>query len=212
MKRATVVLVCLALSLIVVSSALAATADDRPARIGVAEMSKVLEGYKEYLDSEKIYRDFLDERQSRLTERSGLRLLTADELKEYQSVKAVAAPTDAQKKRIEELKAEAEKRESELKGLQALTAPTDEQKKRTAELQALADKSATEIQAMQESMGKEIGDRNKELSEKLNKKIEAAFAAVAKDKRLDIILNRENVLYGGINVTTEVLAKLNGGS
>lgn len=190
----------------------AALAQAQEPRVGVVDMAKVLEGYKEFQDSDQQYKTFLAERQQQLQERMAVRLLSEEELKEYQNLKAVAAPADEQKKRLEQLRAVAETRENELNTLSRLPSPSEEEKKRLSDLKAVADKSSAEIEQLQKRLSDEINARNKELSEKLNQKIEAALAAVAKDKRVDLILAKDAVLYGGRDLTDEVLTKLNAAS
>jgi outer membrane protein len=186
-----------------------AVAQQQTPKLGVVDMAKVLDEYKEFKDADAEYKKLLAARQAQLQDRMAVRLLSADELKEYQNLQAVVAPSDEQKKRMEQLRAVAQTREDELTGLQRVTSPTEDQKKRLAELQGLGDKSSQEISQLQQRLSDEINARNKELSEKLNKKIEAALEAVAKDKRMDYILAKDAVLYGGRDLTNEVLAKLN---
>jgi len=194
--------------------ALAATAalaqePERPVRMGVVDIAKVLDEYREFQESDAEYKQFLRERQQQLQERMSVRLLLEEELREYRNLKALAAPTEEQKRKIEQLRAVAEARHNELDALLRVAGPTDEQKQRLGELQALADKADQEIIELQKRLSEEINQRNKELSERLNQKIEAALAAVAREKRLDFILAKDSVLYGGRDVTEDVLAKLN---
>jgi len=201
----------LAVSLIVLALAAPGSMAQQEARLGVVDMDKVLSEYKEFQASDADYKKFITERQQQLQERISVSLLTEDEMKEYQNLKAVTAPTPEQKQRQEQLRATAETREKEFNDLQSAAAPTDEQKKRLAELQALADKSSKEVQDLQKRLTDEANQRNKELSEKLNQRIETALAAVAKEKRVDFILAKSAVLYGGRDITADVLAKLNAG-
>jgi Skp family chaperone for outer membrane proteins len=189
-----------------------AAAQQQEPRLGVVDMAKVLDGYKEFKSSDAEYKAFLTERQQQLQERMSVRMLGDDEMKEYQNLKSVTAPTAEQKQRLEQLRAVAETREKELTDLQSVASPTDEQKKRMADLAAVADKSTKEIEDLQKRLSDEINQRNKELSEKLNSRIESALAAVAKDKRVDFILAKDAVLYGGRDLTDDVLAKLNAGA
>jgi Skp family chaperone for outer membrane proteins len=187
----------------------AAVAQEQALKLGVVDMAKVLDGYKAFKDADAEYKKLLSARQAQLQDRMAVRLLSEEELKEYQNVQAVVAPSEEQKKRMEQLRAVAQTREDELTGLQRVASPTDEQKKRLTELQTLGDKSSQEISTLQQRLSDEINQRNKELSEQLNKKIEAALEAVAKEKRMDYILAKDAVLYGGRDLTDEVLAKLN---
>jgi Skp family chaperone for outer membrane proteins len=200
------------LALVIAVAALAASAAQAqaaPPKIGVVDMTKVLEGYKEFQESDKIYKDFLRERQEQLQDRMSVSLLSETELKEYQNIKAATAPTQEQKQRLEQLKAVADARQNELDTLSRAATTTDAQKQRLAELRAMSDKSSADIAQLQQRISDEIAKRNKELSENLNKKIEAALSAIAADKHLDYILAKDAVLFGGTDVTADVLTRLN---
>ena len=209
-KQAAAILI--ACALVATLAAPSALAQERSPRLGVVDMSKVLDQYKEFQASDQQYKAFLRERQMQLAERASVRLLNPEEIKEYQNLKQVTAPSEEQKRRMDELKAVAESREKEFSALQAVTGPSEEQQQRLAELNELQEKSSPELAKMEESAREEINQRNKELSDKLNKSIEAALAAVAKDKRLDSVFTKDAVLYGGLDITDAVLAKLNAGS
>jgi len=204
-RIAAVLVMLLALAALVAPAA----AQESAPRIGVVDMPKVLDGYNEFKDLDQQYKAFLAERQQQLQERMAVRLLSKDELKEYQNLKATAAPSEQQKQRMEELRKVAEARENELATLSRLPNLTENEKKRLSDLNATADGSAAEVEQLQKRLSDEIGARNKELSDKLQKKIEAALAAIAKEKRVDVILAKEAVLYGGRDLTSDVLAKLN---
>lgn len=206
-KQAAAALI--ACAMVASPAAPAALAQERAPRLGVVDMSKVFDGYKQFQESEKTYQEFMRARQAEFVERTSLRLLGEDELKEYQNLKAVIAPSDEQKQRMEQLKEMARTRDMELKGLQVVSNPTEENKRRTAELQELARKRDDELSQLQKRMGEEISQRNKELSDNLNHQIETALAAVAKDKQIDVVLTKEVVLYGGRDLTPDLLTKLN---
>ena len=209
-KQAAAVLI--ACALVAALATPLACAQERAPRLGIVDMAKVLSTYKEFQESDRQYKDFLRERQGQYAERATLRLLRPGELKEYQNLKAVTAPTEEQKSRMEQLRAVAETRETELRSLLSEANPTDEQKTRRAELQDLARKSDPELEELRKRMNDEVDQRNKELSDTLNRKIEAALAVVARDKRLDFVLAKDAVLWGGVDITDDLLAKLNAGA
>ncbi|AZR73972.1 hypothetical protein BBF96_11565 [Anoxybacter fermentans] len=79
------------------------------------------------------------------------------------------------------------------------------------------DKNLTEEQKLQkeeerrkrqEAALQEFIKVKKELEQKLNQEIEAAVKEVAKEKRLDIILYKQSVRYGGVDITQDVINKL----
>ncbi|TDX59192.1 OmpH family outer membrane protein [Orenia marismortui] len=55
---------------------------------------------------------------------------------------------------------------------------------------------------------KEINNIQTELKEKFRQEIQSVVEEIAKTKNLDIVLNKEDVRYGGIDLTDEVIKKL----
>jgi outer membrane protein len=76
-------------------------------------------------------------------------------------------------------------------------------------------KTETEIQMLAEQMRLEIEPEAKKLeaesnkkSEEIEKQIEAAISAVSKSSKYDVVLVKEAVLYGGVDITDEVIKKV----
>jgi outer membrane protein len=76
-------------------------------------------------------------------------------------------------------------------------------------------KTETEIQMLAEQMRLEIEPEAKKLeaesnkkSEEIEKQIEAAISTVAKSSKFDVVLIKEAVLFGGVDITDEVIKKV----
>ncbi len=107
------------------------------------------------------------------------------------------------------------------KMLQDLAKAEADLNKKIAEKKALieqaktAKKTETEIQMLAEQMRLEIEPEARKLEDDTNKKsdeieanIKAAIEAVAKEGKYDAVMIKEAVLFGGVDVSDEVLKKL----
>jgi Skp family chaperone for outer membrane proteins len=88
-------------------------------------------------------------------------------------------------------------------------------KKNLIEQAKAAKKTETEIQMLAEQMRLEIEPEARKLEDDTNKKsdeieanIKAAIETVAKEGKYDAVMIKEAVLFGGIDVSDEVLKKL----
>jgi Skp family chaperone for outer membrane proteins len=150
-------------------------------------------------------------------------LLTSAELTELNALKAKTTPAEADKTRMAELKGFTEKRSQRLRDLQQKPNPTEAE---TAELTELsrADRAAAEqLQTKDRDLATKFAQRIAEYSNDVSTKVREAVAGVAKEKQLDLVFAKEMtvpdrqgnaltlpiLLYGGIDITDDVLAKLN---
>lgn len=79
------------------------------------------------------------------------------------------------------------------------------------EFRKLVRKYEDEIIAQAKAEEEKLSRRKEEIrkkKEELEKKVEAAVQDIAKQKGLDIVINKQLVLFGGVDVTSEVIAKL----
>ncbi len=197
----------LAAALVVVASGAALAKE--PSNIGVVDYEKVLAGYNDYQQAAKTMQAFVAERQARLSEKVQTRLLGEAELKEYDELHKLAAPTDEQKKRLTELLGASDLREQELDTLQATATRTPEQEKRMGELRTAVDTAQKALTGLQQQLEKEIADEKERVTKPMQEKLDKAYAAVAAEMKLAVIINKGDVLYGGEDITEKVLARLN---
>ena len=96
-----------------------------------------------------------------------------------------------------------EKKRKELQEKQQTLSPED--------FRNLVRKYEDEIIAQAKAEETKLGRRKEEIrtkKEDLEKRVETAVQAIAKQKGLDIVINKQLVLFGGIDVTADVIAKL----
>ena len=130
--------------------------------------------------------------------------LTENEVSELISESA----KNASGARVKELQDENKKREAEYTTLSQANPPSDEQKKRIDELSQMQKKSAANLENVKESMTKTMEELFMAKQAALDAQIAKACEAVAAEKKLSVIVLKSAVLYGGVDVTEDVLAKL----
>lgn len=172
--------------------------------IGVVDYTKIMS------DSplvKSVYADLDKESgkmQTELTVRKASPFLTETEVNELIGLVASKA-NDA---RVKELQALNTTRSTELVALQQKNPLNDTEKTRNTELTDMKKKSETNISnkaaSFDESFNKILTDKEKQMEEK----VVAACKAVAEEKKLSMILQKGVVLYGGVDVTAEVVSKL----
>jgi Skp family chaperone for outer membrane proteins len=181
-----------------------------PPVIGTADHDKILSEFKQYQDAEKQYEAFRTQRQDQLDEAANTRLLDDKEKQQVLDLKAVAARTQAQNEQLAQLLGPiTEARLKELRDLTAIPQRDATQEARLKELSALLDKRNKEVADLKATLDEQINKQADDLMKPINDKIDAALAKVAEKEHLTAILDKGSVLYGGKDVTANVLAELN---
>lgn len=92
---------------------------------------------------------------------------------------------------------------------QALQAEIDQAKKEfDAKSAGLSDKDKQDLNVQ---LGQRIEQKKRELLGPILDKINAAIKAVADSKGLQIVVNKAMVVYSGVDITNDVINKVNGG-
>ena len=80
--------------------------------------------------------------------------------------------------------------------------------------QQFTEKSATlsdqEKQALSRQLGQQIEQKRRELLKPIAENINAAIKEIADEKGLSIVVGKGSVIYGGTDITEDVLNKING--
>lgn len=86
-----------------------------------------------------------------------------------------------------------------------------EKKATEAELKKMLEQFQKDL-SEREQQGNDLEDKKKreldDLSAKFRVKVDDAIKAVAKDKKLDVVVAKEAVLFGGIDITDDVIKKI----
>lgn len=141
--------------------------------------------------------------------RSANKLLTDEEFKQLFDLSTKADATEADKSKVQELQALSKQREGTLQTLEHQTSVTDDEQKQLNELRERAKSSQTAIEAELKTKDEELGNKRVDLSKQVMEEVEAAVAAVAKEKKLTLVFSKQYVIYSGADITDDVLKRLN---
>lgn len=207
-------IVSLILGILSGNAAFPADAKAATSAIGSADANTLFNEYDKRKQSYQELETLQAKLEAQLELRNGNRLLTDEEFKTLVDLETKPQKQEADKQKIEELRALSKQRDQELQALQQKQDATEEEKAKRRELENRL-KNVNEI--LQQDKGKfekELNTKFLEVNEEVTKDIEAAVAAVAKDKGLAIVFNKsfgaaEFVLYSSVDITDAVLKKLN---
>ncbi len=201
---------------VVVGALLAATGTWRPVwgagtaeSWGVVDMQQIAVEYRGMHDLEQQFQEFQGEQDELLEKRYKTRVLYDDERQEFFDLADMGAPTEDRDKRLAELADMSDSRERRLLELRQSKERTPAEEEEYKQLTALYDERMAEMAALQADMQQARRVKQETLNRVLTESVNGAVKAVAEEKGLAIVLRKEIVMYGGPDITTEVLAKLN---
>lgn len=177
-------------------------------KIGVVDLQKV------YADAPRIkqYKEDLDSFKQTLTTKLDIRsqnmMLDENEIKELIDLKMKPKPLDADTARIKQLTDTERAKDEELKKLQETKTPNDQEKARLQELMNLQQKSKDTGNALIKDYDGQYQSKMGELQTKIDAEIQAAVSKVAEAKGLGMVLDKSSVLVGGIDVTDDIVGRL----
>jgi len=126
------------------------------------------------------------------------------------NLSATAAPTDANRKRLQELEALSGTREQRLLELRQKKERTADEENEAKQWGALYEKSMTELATLQAELQASRLAKYEELSKVVADNVTNAVKSVAEEQKLTLVVRKDAVLYGGVDITDTVLTKLNG--
>jgi len=210
LKRIHIVFVVatLALTCTGVSRALAQGAA-QPA-VGIVDIKKAFDEYKETKTSNTEVDNMVKGFRTELDVRAENKLLTEAELNELIALKKKDTLTEPEKTRIEALTKLQKQRDEEVAQISNTPNATDQQKARLKELRELGAKNEMAGRASADDASGQVDKRKDELSKKITDDLKAAITKVAQAKGLTLVVDKIAVLYGGVDITDEVIKILNG--
>jgi outer membrane protein len=176
---------------------------------GVVDMGRLQAEYEAMQNLQQQFDEFQMEQEKRLEERHKTRLLQDDERQEFLDLSQVAAPTEERSQRLEQLAGLSDQRERRRFDLRKQEERTEVEEAELKELDALYDKRMEELAALQADVLKSRQAKWEELTKLLTESVNDAVKTVAEEKKLTIVVRKDTVLFGGVDITSEVLATLN---
>jgi len=187
----------------------AAYAADPVPKIGVVDLDKVhneAPRIKQYWEEINTLKASLEKK---LEIRSQNMLLGGNEIEELVGLKTKAGtPTDQEKSRIKELESAQEARQNELQSLEQTKDPNAQQSARMKELQDARKTSSDAGEAITKDYDTQLKTKVTEMDGKAEADLREAVSKVAAAKGLGVVIAKDSVLLGGIDITDDVIGKL----
>jgi Skp family chaperone for outer membrane proteins len=139
-----------------------------------------------------------------------LRFLSPAELEELRNLRAKPKPTDGEKERVTQLTTKSGQLDQEFQRLSMTEKPNEADSKRVKELAAMREQASTAIQAEYDKRAQQLQKMEGEMLDTMQTKILEVVGQVAEKQNLAMVVDRQAVLYGGNDLTQEVLKKLGG--
>ncbi len=179
--------------------------------VGMVDVQKAFNDYKVTTTSNDEINKLVATLKRELDLRAANRLLSDAEIQELVKVVNKTPQTDADKQRIDELEKTSKARDEELNSLSNKTDLTEQERTRLRELKELSNKNDASGRTLAEDYSQQIDKRKSELSDKITADLKAAIAKVAQARGLATVVDKIAILYGGVDLTEDVIKELNSG-
>lgn len=136
------------------------------------------------------------------------RNLTPAERAEREMLRLKQKLTEPEKIRLVELDTKSEALDREFSALAQTEKPAAEQVARIKELDALRKEGVAYLEREMERISAALEKLEKELIEEMGRKVETAVAQVARQKKLNVVVERQLLLFGGVDLTADVVKQL----
>ncbi|MEN6521681.1 MAG: OmpH family outer membrane protein [Armatimonadota bacterium] len=203
-------LVVIAVLAVFVLSFTPARAADASVSFGYVDVTTVFEKYTKTEKAKADLDAFGRQLELQLRTLDANKLLDENDSKELISLVIKPNPNESEKARIKELQDKEKALDSELKGLQSKQEPTDQEKARQKELMDRASKSDENLKQMSQSADTEFNTKKESTLTEIRNDFMKAVEEVAKQKKVSFVVDKIAVFYGGVDLTQQVLDKLNG--
>ncbi len=179
--------------------------------LGYVDLAKVTDQVKQTQEWQVLVRQYED-MQTKLQEEiealNRTRYLTKAELEELKTLRAKKTVSDGEKKRIEDLEKQSDVLDREFSTLAGTERLSDDQQKRLGELDKLRKTGITVLQDEANRRREQLAQLQGKVLDEMQGKILKKVEEVADNKDLVLILDRQAVLFGGQDLTPDVLRKL----
>lgn len=184
---------------------------DRMQTVGVVDVSKANAAIKRSGESQAVLGKVQELRQtfqSNTEYLTKVRYLSDKDRAELSNLKTSPTPAPADRSRIEELEAVSSRLDQEFQELAMVERPSKKQRQRLSELQSLRESRLAALKAEERRYAQLLSEMEVRLLDSEQKQLQDAAAEVARERQLDLVVDRQLVLFGGKDVTAELLARL----
>jgi outer membrane protein len=191
--------------------ALAAARNVDPNEPSFVDLNQALAAYRKTTAFAKYAQKLTDQRKTFSDEMTALaqaRYATDAERQEMLAIKANPKPTDRQTERLNELVKQSDAVDNELATLSQKANPTDAELKRITELSTRRTEAARNLAKEENDRRDKLRTLEADLMTNVENDLLKIVEKVAKDNKLTTIYERRAVLFGGNDLTDEVVKKL----
>jgi outer membrane protein len=186
----------------------AAQAQNPAFSLAFVDLKRVSTEYEGTKRSQAELNAFQESLRKQLDDLENIRFLNDAEHTEMDQLRAAATPTDAQKKRMQDLLDTSKSRSDQFRALQQNPNKSDAEKTQLDSLTKMSNDTDTKMDALSSKLDDQLQQKGEELSKQLTDTVTAAITDVAKNKSYSVVLDKQAVLYGGSDMTDDVLAQL----
>lgn len=182
--------------------------------LGYVDLAKVTDAIKQTATWQTMTQKFDAKKngfQQELEALNKTRYLTEPERQQLASLKAKPKASPSETADITKLEARSEALDREAQTLAAIEKPTPEQQKRITELAEMRKTALNKLQEEGDKRTEELKKLETELLEGMQSQVLKYVEQAAKSKGLTMVVDRQVILFGGDDLTTDVLKKLSPG-
>lgn len=180
-------------------------------KIGVVNLGKIQQEYGELQAREKDLQAWAGERGGYLARVLDFLFLSDENFQEVVALLRKVAPTEQEKKRVEELRAVSDEKERRFLDLRSKLERTAQEEDEYNGLRETYKTREAALAELNRQFNEELGGRRNEAVGALMTKVQEAIKAEAEAQELDYVFDAEIVFFGGTDITDAVIKRLNAG-
>ena len=179
--------------------------------IGFVDLNQISEEVKKTASWQKMVQRATETRTKYSTELDDMvqrRHLSDAEMKELAELQAKPKPTDAEKERVTKLLRKSDDMDKEFNDLANTSPLTPQQTTRMQELSEFRNKAGQKIQAARSEREEKLQEMEAKMLGELQTKILKVVSDTAKSQSLEVVVDKQALLYGGRDITATVITKM----
>jgi Skp family chaperone for outer membrane proteins len=189
-------------------TASAAPAADQAQKTAVVDIEKVYSNAPRVKQYSEELNAFGQDLGKKVDIRNKYMMLNETEIQELVLLKTKSSRTSAEDTRMKELEEAERTRDAKYSTLQETKEPTEEQKTQLKELRDMRQKAKDTLDALARDYDGQLKSKQQELLGKADVDIRDAITKVATAKSISMVLAKDAVLFGGTDITDDVIKNL----